>query len=731
MNSHYVKIRQLKNKNKNKNKTQKNKQKQECSTEFSPFEKKVEELFKINKIDLESSTYNIQKEVIKDLKKAVNTNNIKPQNDFYSYINDRWLESYKRSNEHEYIVQLDEFRILQDKVYNELLEIVNDYITNPQTKNTDLGICMKTFYESQINWDTNQQSKEEVTLYVKELDELMTDKNNLWKLLGKLNENEIISWGSPISWSINPDDKMPEYYKSYILPVQLTLINIEIYFDANNEKNKKYLNVYLKYLKDLFAYVFGNDNNFNVDDIFECEVKMAKAFGYNKLKENSNGHNLITGLEASKILKLDWVQFSKALGYTNPPKDFIVSSLNYTASIIETLLNEWNDSAWRTYFIYIYIRQQQRCNEEGNRIIFDFNGKFVTGQKIDIDIKKSAIFGLGFAFSSFLNNQYIEKYTNKNVLCYANAMAEDLKTVFLRILKRNTWLQPHTKELAIKKLEHFNITIGSKIFTLKDKLLKYKNDKKWENLEMVAKWRHIFAIHLEGKKIIRDMASIDWTKFPPKFIGKQSYIVNAMYTPSENGIDIPLGYLQKPFIDLQERGIEYNLARIGHTISHEMSHSLDNWGSKYDYEGKLNNWWTPKDQEMFKKIQEDVINQYETFASYDGITFDAAPSIGEDLADISGMAICMEYLRDFQLKNKDNLSIMKLSFDAFFVYFADNQRQIINKKAISAQLKTNPHPLDKYRCNVPLSRSAVFRAIYDIKKGDKMWWHSTNLVWEN
>jgi predicted metalloendopeptidase len=162
-----------------------------------------------------------------------------------------------------------------------------------------------------------------------------------------------------------------------------------------------------------------------------------------------------------------------------------------------------------------------------------------------------------------------------------------------------------------------------------------------------------------------------------------------------------------------------------------MSHSLDNWGSKYDYKGNLNNWWTPKDQEMFKKIQRDVIKQYETFASYDGITFDAEPSVGEDLADISGLAICMEYLRDFQLKNEDNLSIMKLSFDAFFVYFADTQKQQINKKAIAAELKTNPHPLDKYRCNVPLSRSPIFRAIYDIKKGDKMWWHSTNRVWEN
>ena len=59
-------------------------------------------------------------------------------------------------------------------------------------------------------------------------------------------------------------------------------------------------------------------------------------------------------------------------------------------------------------------------------------------------------------------------------------------------------------------------------------------------------------------------------------------------------------------------------------------------------------------------------------------------------------------------------------------------RQKISQKAILAQLKTNPHPLDKYRCNVPLSRLQLFRSVYNIKKGDRMYWESmpaTNTVW--
>jgi putative endopeptidase len=241
-------------------------------------------------------------------------------------------------------------------------------------------------------------------------------------------------------------------------------------------------------------------------------------------------------------------------------------------------------------------------------------------------------------------------------------------------------------------------------------------------------WRHNRAIKLVGKPVI-DIPVMDWTQIPPKFVGTQAYVVNAMYTPTENGIYIPLGYIQKPFVDLDERGLEYNLAHVGYTIAHEMSHALDDFGSKYDETGKLNNWWTDKDRKKFQQIQNNIIEQYSVFASYDGIIFDAAPSIGEDLADISGLAICEEYLRDFQIKNQDILPIQLLSFEAFFVYLAIQSRQKISKRAILAQLKTNPHPLDKYRCNVPLSRTRVFRAIYKVKRGDKMWWPSVNTVW--
>ena len=214
-------------------------------------------------------------------------------------------------------------------------------------------------------------------------------------------------------------------------------------------------------------------------------------------------------------------------------------------------------------------------------------------------------------------------------------------------------------------------------------------------------------------------------------IGQQPYIVNAFYTSHSNSIFIPLAYLQTPFIDLEQRGIEYNLASIGYTLTHEMCHSLDETGSKYDDNGNLFDWWTKKDKKEYKKIKDDIISQYNTYALRDGVKFDASIGIGEDIADIAGLWICQEYLRDYQL-NKEYISpIIRLSFETFFIYFALLQKQFIYKKAIASQLISNPHPLNKYRTNIPLSRLNLFRSLYNIKKGDGMWWHNSCSVIED
>jgi len=704
---------------------------------YKSFEKEIEELFKKNKIDITSANYNLEKAVLTDLKKAVSPSKITPNDDFYSYINERWLKDVDLESNQGYIVQVDNFRLIQDKVYRELIDILDKYVSDPATKSTPEGISIRNAYESFKTFNTLEQTRCLCKTFLEYIDTLLKSDLNLWEKLARVNQSEIISWGAPFVWSINPDDKNPKIYKCYLEPPQVTLLDVDIYFDDDEDKEEdkkyktKYRLEYLAYLYSLFEIAFGENHGFNVKDIYDCEVDMLNAMTCDLIKEeDEDGYNLISKGEALKNFGFDWIEFCKALGFTKIPDDFVTSNVNYLLCGTKLLKENWNNSKWRTYWIYIYIRQQCRWNEIGFLNYFEFQGKFLRGQDAAVDLKVRPIFSMGFTFNTFLTNQYILHFKNNQAIEYVKMIADDLKSVFIRIIKRNKWMEPKTKRIALDKLQNVKIQIGEPPTLSPDPLLDYKPNDPWGNLVKMSYWRHKQAIELVGKNII-DIPAIDWSQIPPKFISKQSYVVNAMYTPTENSIYVPLGYIQKPFVDLDERGIEYNLAHIGYTIAHELSHSLDDFGSKYNKYGQLENWWSEKDKKEFKKIQENIVKQYEIYASYDGIVFDAWPSIGEDLADIAGFAICLEYLRDFQQKNSDILPIQSLSFEAFFVYYALQSRQKISKKAILAQLKTNPHPLDKYRCNIPLSRSRIFRAIYKVVKGDKMWWNSVNNIWSN
>jgi hypothetical protein len=143
------------------------------SNKYNTFEDKIEELFKKNKVNLISLSKSLEKQTINDLKKAVSPSNITPQNDFYSYINDRWLKDYKVESHQKYIVQVDDFRIVQDKVYRELIEIIENYIKNPKTKNTAKAKCIKNAYSSFLKYNTNNQQMDLANSVLKTIDEFI------------------------------------------------------------------------------------------------------------------------------------------------------------------------------------------------------------------------------------------------------------------------------------------------------------------------------------------------------------------------------------------------------------------------------------------------------------------------------------------------------------------------------------------------------------------------------
>ena len=694
----------------------------ECQIGLKGFENKYQKEFRSNKV------YNLStRKFTKLLLSKFAPSTVTPNNDYYSYINYKWLKNIELEEQQKYIVQVDDFRLTQDKVYHELHDILMDYMKN---NNNKLARIMKNYYESVIRMnsirDSRIESRNSVTMV-----ENMINEGNPWKLLAHINKSYIYNYLAPFVFMISPDDKQSTIFRSYINPHQFILLDLEVYYDdgRNVEYKKKYRNTFKKFCMDLFNLCLGKNHGYNTDDIFEVEVDIFNVLGCQDITKDEKSYNKVTKKEALERYGFDWTEFSKQMGFKSKPDFFITSTLNYLKCGTDLFLKNWNSEKWRPYWMYIYLQTICRVTRKWESLYYNFFGRFERGQEAinNTDAVSSSLY-MTIPFDSFLSRKYVEKNADPAKIAYVKTLCNDLKLVYHRIMTNNTWLSPSTKKYALHKLSKLNFTIGYPETVREDPLLDY-NHSLYNNILLISKWRNERFIELEGQKVI-DLPFVDFSQYPVKMTGNQPYIVNASYTPSKNSIYINLGYIQKPFIDLDERGIEYNLAHIGFTICHEMSHGFDDWGSKYDAEGNLNDWWTLEDKKKFKEIQKDITKQYEEYAARDGIEFDAAIGVGENLADISGIAICDKYLKDYQDNNNDLIPIRYSSYEIFYIYYAFQQKQKVSKRALSAQLKTNPHPLDKYRCNVPLSRSQIFRSVYDVKKGDGMWWHNTNTIWD-
>ena len=89
-----------------------------CPVGLKPFEEEYNKTS--SKSQLKKTSKIRTKTVVKELLTKFAPNNIKPEDDFYDYINYDWLQNVSLEDRQKYIVQIDDFRLAQDKVYLEL-----------------------------------------------------------------------------------------------------------------------------------------------------------------------------------------------------------------------------------------------------------------------------------------------------------------------------------------------------------------------------------------------------------------------------------------------------------------------------------------------------------------------------------------------------------------------------------------------------------------------------------
>jgi len=644
---------------------------------------------------------------------------INPNNNFYNYVNKKSYLIDKKIIP-DYIIQKDNFRIVQDKVYNQMIDIYKEYVKHNSSKD---AINMKNLFESALSLNSIKSTKAYITTTINDIDELRKDKTNLWKFLAMVNKNCIISTYSPILFEVNYDKKNTNKYCCYINPQQFTL-DISV-FTKEKTLQCNCKPRFISYLHELFEVFFGKNHNIIVDNVFKCFEKIFYCFSGFDFINHPLGYNKVLKSESLEKYNFNWDQFSSELGIKDAPDFFITPDLNYLKNISTLLANEWDTEEWRPFWIYTYIRQIVRYTHTWKKISTDYYLQFLEHSS-EYNEETYAIKIVLKAFNKLLSELYIQKQYNPDTFKYVTNMATDLKKVFYNIVKQNKWMNIKTRNYGLKKIDNLKIVIGSNLTFAEDSDINYNNKELWQNLLEMSKIKFNTFLMLIGENVI-NLLHYKWTLKHSQYSDTEVYMVNATYSPVSNSIYIPLAYIQQPFINLSGLGFEYNMAYFGFTLAHELAHSLDNNGSNYDLNGNLSNWWTDSDRKKYKKIQDKINSQYYLFSNKNN---DIHPemNVGENIADIMGLYICEKYLINYyQIKQLPNILIKEKLTD-FYVFYAYQMKSIMSKYTLKIMTKYNAHSLNEHRVNIPLSRSVYFKAIYNIKKGDKMYYPSSEPI---
>jgi predicted metalloendopeptidase len=196
--------------------------------------------------------------------------------------------------------------------------------------------------------------------------------------------------------------------------------------------------------------------------------------------------------------------------------------------------------------------------------------------------------------------------------------------------------------------------------------------------------------------------------------------VNAYYTPLHNEIVFPAGILQPPFFDAKADDA-FNYGSIGSVIGHEMTHGFDDQGAQFDADGNLKSWWTPEDLKNFRERGDCIAKQFGSYEVEPGLFGNGKLEEGESIADLGGLVIAFAAYQQ-TLAGKPAPPVVN-GFTAdqrFFLGYASHWAANYRPESARLLAKTDPHPLDQFRVNGPLSNIAAFAKAWGCAEDSKM-----------
>ncbi len=482
------------------------------------------------------------------------------------------------------------------------------------------------------------------------------------------------------------------------------------YYVKTDDKSKSVRDEYLKHVAKMFE-LLGDDPAKAAGaarTVMALETKLAEAsLTRVELRDPEKLYHRLTMAQMKDVATgFDWPSYFQNISLKQKT-DVNVATPNFFKGMAQWL-NEVPMTDWQTYLRWHVINANAAAlsskfvNED-----FNFNGTVLQGRKENLPRWKRCVSGTDRVLGEALGEVYVKKAFPPAAKARAVEMVRNLEAALKSDISTLSWMSEPTRKQATLKLDAFLNKIG-----YPDKWRDYSSLEVDRSSYVGNRMRaNAYENKRDLDKIGKPVDRMEWGMSPPT--------LNAYYNPQINEIVFPAGILQPPFFDAAADDA-FNYGGIGSVIGHEMTHGFDDQGRQFDATGNLANWWSEADLKAFKERAQCVIDQFSSFEVEKGLNMNGQLVVGESIADLGGLVIAYAAFQKSQ-EGKPRLIIDGYTPEQrFFLGYARGWATNMRPELARLIANTDPHPLNKFRVNGPLSNMPQFAEAFQCKASDAM-----------
>lgn len=356
------------------------------------------------------------------------------------------------------------------------------------------------------------------------------------------------------------------------------------YYVDQDEDTQEKREKYRAHIAKMLTFVGDSEAEakLNADKVLAFETKLAEP---RMTKEDSrDARKRFNPKSMDDLAKMtpsiQWEAYFEGIG-VKELDTIIVTDPGYFKAL-EGILKENNVDDWKNYLRWTAIDgNADLLSTEIDRANWEFYSKAMRGSKKQLPREERALSVINGTIGEALGKLYVEKHFPAEAKVKAKKMIDNVMLAYQNRIDNLEWMTPETKEKAKEKLSKMNVKIAYPDQWKDYSDLEVKSAASgatyFSNMQNIRAWRFKEGLDKLGKPVDKS----EWLMAPQ--------VVNAYFMPPYNEIVFPAAILQPPFYNFNaDEAVNYG--GIGAVIGHEISHSFDDSGSRYDGDGNLNNW---------------------------------------------------------------------------------------------------------------------------------------------